>query len=444
MKKYGSLIALVVVVVLAVVFFATRDKPVTTVKAPYSIAKVQNLKRIELTRPGDELVVLEKPREEWMLTKPVEAPVAPRIAEQIDEAFADSIGTDDLTVSTDALADYELDDAKAVNVALYPAGASSPASEFQIGKGLSVEGTRAKRTFIKTPEGKVFRAHTDLGDWLRKPVAELRSKEVVAMPRESIKVVTVTRADGSKVELKKDDDTGWVLTEPRSNFALEKGQVTALVSNLSRLSAVGFVDEPNLAELGLDPPVHELLIKADKGYRLLVSDERDGKFYAKLYSKPHVYELPALTGNAITPTALSLRSRLVNDVDKEKVTRLEFAGSDRVVVEKADGAWKFVRPNRGAAVKPTAIDPLVNTFAQLRAVRFDGDVELAEAGLKKPAATLTMVADGKEHVLLIGGQADPKGNLWAKWKDRDVVMVVSGWVKDRAETTADKLEEEAS
>ena len=68
----------------------------------------------------------------------------------------------------------------------------------------------------------------------------------------------------------------------------------------------------------------------------------------------------------------------------------------------------------------------------------------ADSYLRTAEATVTIVADGKRHTLLIGGEADEKGNLWAKWQDEDVVMVVPQWVKERAEASASELVEESS
>lgn len=449
MKKYGSLIALAVVLLLAIVYVATREKPVEKVKAPYSIAKVEKLSRIELTKPGDQLVVLEKRGDDWFLTKPVEAPVAERVDEQLDESFAKKINTDDLPVAADKAADYELDDAKAVKVALFPEGATAPLAEFFIGKTISVPETRAKRTFIKTSDGKFYRAQTDLGEVLNKPVEDLRSKQVQKIDREAISKVSVKYQDGTTIELQNDKDTGWQLAEPKLGIALESSQVSTLVTNLSNLVATGFVDDKKPADVDLEPPYAEIAAKAGEDiHRLFISQAQDREpkdvYFVKKPKSPHIFEISETTGKALTPTVGSLRSRLVHDVKKEDITRMEFAGDDRVVVKKADdGTWQFERPNKGNKVKQTALDSRLSSFAQLRALRFE-EPTLAEAGLDRPDVKLSFTAGGKDYTFLIGKEADEKGNLYGKWADSDLIMVVGKWVKDRAMPKASELAEEES
>lgn len=446
MKTYGSLIALAVVAVLAVVFVTTRDEPAQTVEAPYSIAKVENLARLELTRPGDELVVLAKKDGSWMLTKPLEAPVAEEVAAELDEAFAKSISTDDLALSAEKAADYELDPEHAVKVALYAEGADAPSAQFSVGKSLEVPGTRAERTFIKTTDGKVFRARTDLGDVLRRDVESLRSRQIQKYDRAAITEVTVNYQDGTSVTLKKKgtEGDGWTLTEPAIEMELEKSRVSALLSNLANLVANGFADDKKPADVGLEPAFAEVVAKVDgETRRVLVSAPVEGekKYYAKKPNAPHIYTISKTTGDALTPTPLTLRNRLVLDVNQDAITRMEFDGEDRAVVEKQeDGTWKLVRP-KSAPVKESALSSRLSTFAQLRAIRFE-DEPIAETGLNKPSTRLTFTADGKSHTLLVGDEADKKGNLYAKWQDSELIMVVPQWIKERASTEASALTED--
>ena len=444
MKTYGSLIALAIVAILAGVFVATRDEPAQTVEAPYSIAKIENLSRLELTRPGDELVVLTKTEGKWALTKPLEAPIAEDVATELDAAFAKKITTDDLALSAEQAADYELDAEHAMKVALYAGGADVPSAEFHLGKSIEVPGTRAERTFIKTSDGKVYRARTGLGDVLRRDVASLRSRQIQQYERAAIDQVSVNYQDGSSVTLKREDGDAWKLTAPASDMQLEKSRVSALLSNFANLVANGFVDDKKPAEVGLDPPFAEVVAKVDgETRRVLVSPPVEGekKFYARRPNAPHIYEISKTTGEALTPTPLTLRNRLVLDVDTAAITRVAFDGEDRAVVEKQDeGTWKLVRPKK-AAVKESALTPLLNTFAQLRAIRFE-DKPLAETGLNKPSMRLTFTADGKSHTLLVGDEADKKGNLYATWQGSDLIMVVPQWIKERASTEAGALTED--
>jgi hypothetical protein len=441
---------LAVVIILAVLFWTTSNEPLKEVKTPYSIPKVENLARVELTKPGDGgLVVLQKGGDGWKLTKPVEAPVAERVGTKLDEELAGAINTDDIKLSKDKAAEYELDDAHATKVALYSKGADSPAAEFDLGKTISVPGTRAKRTYIRGSDGKIYRAHTSLGQTLGGDTSKLRSKKIQEMDRNEISDIKVSYHDGQTVHLVRDGKE-WKLKEPAVDYELEKGQVSALVRNLSHLMAKDFVDDKKPADVGLQPAHTTIVAKAGDETKILklsgldeeaAHNEEEETYYVKPDKSPHIYAIAETTGNALSPTALSLRKRLVHEIDKESVVRIDFGGKDRIVVQKKGDEWSFVRGAKGT-VKQSAIQSRLNSLARLRALRFD-DVSLADAGLDQPSDKVTFETEDGNYTLLFGKRApggeDDRGNLYAKWADTDLVMVIAEWVKDRSTPSASDL-----
>lgn len=438
MKKYGSIIMLVVVAALAVIFFATREKPVEKVEAPYSVPAVKNLARVELTTPGDDggLVVLERGSEGWRLTKPVEAPAADKIGTTLDEELDGKINTDDIQLSDEKASEYGLGEDAAIQVALYPDGATSPAAEFDLGKTISVPGTRAKRTYIRGSDGKVYRAHTSLGETLGRGVSHLRSKTIQKLEMPEVHEIQVSYQDGSTVKLVREGQD-WKLREPAVDFELEKSQINALVRNVSNLQAREFVDDKQPADVGLQPAYATIVTRAgDERHILKISkmDPESETFYVKPDKSPHIFVIAETTGKALTPTPLSLRNRLVREMDPETVTRVEFGGDDRIVVQKKEDGWSFARGARGT-VKKSALDSRIKALAKLRAIRFD-EVSPAEAGLEPPAEKVTFHTTDGKHTLLFGdvapGGEDGRGNIYAKWDDQDLVMIISEWVKNRS------------
>jgi hypothetical protein len=440
-KKYGSVIMLAVVIVLAILFWTTSKEPLKEVKTPYSIPAVENVARVELTTPGEDggLVVLQKAEDGWALTKPVEAPVAEGVATALNEELGEKINTDDIKLKKDDLSEYGLDEDHRLKIALYPEGAQSPAAEFHLGKTIAVPGTRAKRTYILGSDDKVYRAHTNLGQTLNRDVSDLRSKKIQTMDRQALSEVTVTYEDGQAVKVAKKEDT-WKLVDPEVDYDLEKAQINALIRNLSSLTASSFADDTKPAAAGLEPPHATIVSKAGDDSRTLEISKMDPEketFHIRPKGSEHIYIVAETTGNALTPTPISLRKRLVHEIDKESVTRIEFGGDDRIVVQKKDGEWSFVRGAKGS-LKTSALDSRLNSLAKLRAIRFE-DVPLEEAGLDRPNEKVTFVTTDGSYTLLFGKEADHKGNLYAKWSDTDLVMVVSQWVRDRSTPTPDDL-----
>lgn len=447
MKKYASLIALSVVIILAIVVVTTKKEPIEKVRAPHSIAHVEELERIELTQPGEDggLVVLTQGSEGWTLTKPVEAPLADRVSEQVAQGLGKKISTDDIKLDATDLSQFGLDDDNATTVALFAKGSQSPAAEFVIGNAMTVEGTRAKRTYIKTTDGKVYRAQTDLGEVLGKPVDELRSKTVQKLDRKAVSEIKVIYQDESKnLRLTRDKDD-WKLAEPAVDFTLERSATSGLLNGVSNLIATGFVVDRSPADVGLDPWNVKVAARETGGdvRSILISEVQGDKAYVKTETSPHIYEIAKNTAEQLTASPLTLRNRLVKDIKAEDVKFVQFGGADRIAVERTDAGWVFAGRTKGQ-VKESALTPKLNAIAQLRAVRFETP-ELGETGLQRPVEQVTLTTkDGGRHVLLIGTEADEKGNLWAKWEDVDLIMVVPQWIKERAAPTAAELTDESS
>lgn len=443
MKK-GTIIALIVVILLAVAYFATKQEPVRKIKAPYSIPAIEKLARVEITHPGDkgELVVLQKKDAEWWLQKPVEAPVEARHAEQLDKVFAKKIGSDDLPIAQDDPASFDLGDDKAVKVAVFAEGAESPTAEFSVGKPFVVAETRAKRTFIKGSDGKIYRAHTDAADLLRKDSSELRSRRIQQMDRTAIKHIKITYADGPAFTFKNDTDK-WALREPEiEGLELEPGQVSGLVSNLANLVAKSFVDDKKPEDVGLDKPFAQIAARAGEDVqRLNVSKDDAGRYYVSKPDQNFIWEVSEGTGKLLTPTITSLRKRIVHELDKDAITRVDFAGPERFSIVKDAETWK---PAKGKdALKQVEVTTRLNSLARLRATDF-AEVSLADAGLDKSKDTAVLHTADAKFTLVLGNDAPTQGNVYARWQDSDLVMIVPAWVRERATAKLADLVESGS
>lgn len=443
MKNYGAIIALAVVVVLTIVVVTTGDAPDTKVSAPYSIEAVENLTRIELVEAGEDgqLVVLEHTGDEWHITKPVETALNEQVAQQLSAAVTKKINTDDLQLSTDNLADFGLADDAATKVSFFGGSAEAPAVEFYLGSAMTVAGTNAKRTYIKTTDGKVYRAQTDLGSILGKPVDELRSRTVLRLDRNAVSKVEFEYADGTKFTLAKSGDT-W--SSSQLDFELEPAATSGLLGAISNLNGAGFVDDQTAAQAGLDPA--HLLVRASNAQEalgtVLLSEARDGKVFAKAGNKSQIFELAQTVAERIALTPLTLRVRTPKTLPETDIARVAFAGSDRVTLTQDGGAWKFARGGRGE-VKQAAVATHVSALASLRALRYE-EPDPAVAGLARGERVVITMKDGATHTLVLGADADEHGNVWAQWTDSDLVMVLPSWIRERVAPTAASLTDEAS
>lgn len=443
MKK-GPVIALLILAVLVGIYFAIQNKPVSTVPTPYSIAAVENASRVEVVKPGDgeNLVVLEKTDDVWRLTKPVDALMDEKIAKQLTEALSKKINSDDLVVPDDKHEEYDLTDDKAYKVSIYAEGASDASAEFLLGKDIRIKGTNAKRSYIKTSEGKAYRAQTELGAVLRQEASKLRSKVVLKGDRENVSEMKITKRGTPGFKFAKGDS--WQIAEPAdTKMSLEMSQVNTLVANFASLQAIAFHDDKSPGELGLDPPDYVVGAKTPNAVTLHVGNPEKDKFYVQKPGDKAIYEITKNAGRILTSDILDFRNRIEKKFIKDQLTEIAFAGEEGVVVKKEGEAWVITKPKK-VTVDDAKIQPRVGTFTGLRANTYHA-ISLEEAGLDKPLGKITFTVDGNKHTFLIGNkEIDDRGTRYGKWEDSEHIMSISQFVTDRATAKVADLEKAGS
>lgn len=436
MKK-STIIALVIFGVLVAVYLGLRDTPETSVPTPYSIAAVEGLSQIEVSRADGESgeIVLEKGPDTWTMTQPVESPLDEKVVESINEVFSSRIATDDLGLSEDKLAEYELDDDGGVDVALFSAG-SEPDATFRVGKEMTVEATRARRSFIRADDGAIYRARKSL-EFLRKPASELRSRLIFSADRAGFESISIKRGDETLL-LKKDSEAdSWSLSE--SPVELERASVTGLVSTLSNLKATGFADGVTEAEVGLDEPDAVITTKPGEETLNLSVSLHEGTYYVKKHKSDFIYEVAEHVGKRLNATLNDLRSKTPVKIEKESIRSVQFAGDDKVALRKSGDEWQMTAPQR-KTLADSAVASHIGAVASLRVVRFE-DTEPAEAGLTG-GDRVVVETEGGRRTLLVGDEIDPdRGERFAMWQDDELVFVISKSQYSRLTPSADDLGE---
>lgn len=425
MKK-GTIFALAALVVALIAFFLTRKDVKTTVEAPYIVKAVKDLKRIELTRPGNELVVLEKSDPGWKLSKPVSAPLNEDVVKQLDEIFANDIRTDDIKYSKDKLEEYELGE-KGTKAALYAAGAQTPAVQFTVGKEQRVEGTGVRRSFIASEKGQPFRAQTTL-EILRKPVNELRSKTVITADKDRLTAISVTHGDATaSLELVSGD---WVMKSPEEGMPLESSVVDSAVRTLSNLRAMDFADDAKPSEIGLEPPMYALHAKmGDTDVKVDLGQAGD-QWYARIPGESFIYKLSPSSAKSLALTVDTLRNRHPLTMHADDIERVEFAGGDKVVVVRNADTWSIIKPAKQAA-SDQKIKSRIPTIADITVARYASDVTPEEAGLGSAKDSLIVTTRNGKYELRLGKNVENSEDRYAKWVNNPHIFVLPKYIVDR-------------
>ncbi|MEZ4460859.1 MAG: DUF4340 domain-containing protein [bacterium] len=432
MKK-GTIIAVVALVVVLIAFFATRKEVTTTVEAPYVVKAVKDLSRIELTRPGNELVVLEKTDAGWTLTKPVNAPLADNVVGELDAMFASDIRTDDIKLSKDKADDYELTD-KGTRVALFAADGQNPVVQFTVGKQVTVEGTRVSRSFIMNDKDRPFRAQKSL-ELLRSPVNDLRSKVITTADRTKVTHIKVTRADGS-VELSSSDGT-WTMTSPEPGMPLETSVVDAMASAIANLRAVDFADDKQPSEVGLEPPLATAEFKVGDSTVTIDVGNIDKDWYARIPGEPFIYKISTVAGQNLSSDVNALRNRVPVNIDSAQITAVEFPGTQKVSAIKNGETWTMVRPSK-ETIKDDKMSMRLSALATLRVSRFVANSPV-EAGITKSKDVLVVKTASGKHTLVFGDKVEGSEDRYAKWDSDPHVFVLPKYLVERLMPAAKDL-----
>jgi hypothetical protein len=291
MKK-SAWIALLVLSALAAVFFVIRDEPKTAVQAPMTIEPVKHMNRVEIAPPDSaesgELIVLERRDGTWQMTRPHRSALNSTATAKLGTLFAKEIRTDDLRLSSEKKAEYGIDEASVVELSAYSEGSDTAALELEIGEEITVAQTGARRTYVREAgEDGIYRAQAALGDFVRLPAADLRSKSMVELDPVAFMDVTITHANGAETRIAREKND-WELVAPQVGAEvmneLDQTAVERLVNALASVRATGFADDKKPAEVGLEPAQVSVRIETvdGKSHRLEIGNEIDGgKFYAR-------------------------------------------------------------------------------------------------------------------------------------------------------------------
>jgi hypothetical protein len=404
-----------------VAFFMVRKKdrhevaPTTrtTEKAPFGAIKAADLDALEITAapeaPGGTpvKVQLEKPKgaSSWNVVTPF-----------ADKANVDSMrdaldGLDKVSWvepvadSKEAVDKLGCDDAKGAHVVAKSAG--KVLADVYVCR----EGGRARsaaRSQIWEVKG------LDRWRYAKADVRAWRDLTILEVPTAEVAEVAIEK-DGQKVRIQKEPppkvDGGpvgdkWALVEgPAGMDALDEPTVQTLVSHLARMSGDNVVTVSD-AEAGLDKPSGSLEVKTQGGGTVKLAFGKalaSGNVYARREGDARIFEVLKATANETLPAPRQLENRAIAGLVSADVSGLTVEAQGEKVVLVKDGTWKATSP---ASFKADTgkVQGLAGQLATMRAAEI-ADATPKEAGLDKPAATVTLTTKAGKSVTLKLGSA---------------------------------------
>lgn len=472
MKKHHTTIAAVVFLVLGAAWFFTADsQPKVGVKT-LEVPPVTNddVTAVTITIPGREktpegapaegpvasereptkTILLERDGSGFVVKDGADPSKTYAAEEQTVASLFDAIAAfapgDRIANDKSKLADFEIDDDKALRVAVTT----------KAGKGLDLLFGRAAKsggtTVRAAGSADVFVAKGNLGSLARKELSAWRRKGIVNQKADDFEGVVIARADGSSIELAAATEevpapegspegtaptkkTTWSLKQPAlpAGFRLDTAALSRVAASLATLRATDFADGTSDADAGLAGPHTTLTGRLKDGGTVVLhlggADDKKRR-YVRRDGDAQTYLVPEYSAKNLDKALDDFRDPTLFSASADDVLGATFiSGATRVVVKKDGGAWKLVEPKKA----PEGFDVGQIESAVQGALRLRGTkVLVGERDLGAVSASVELRLKSGTQRVRFGAPIEGGGDVRAEGGD-GLVYAVSSFTKGRYE-----------
>jgi hypothetical protein len=270
----------------------------------------------------------------------------------------------------------------------------------------------------------------------RNQVAE-DAKKALPIDDEEISEISIIYPDHTITGIR--SDAGWNITSPPGMEA-DSEEWDLLASNVPRIEREGTVlsEDRDLEQYGLASPALRVTVGMSDGatHEVLFGNENPRKIYnyAKLGDSDEVFLAPSSWLRIFRKEVNDLRGKVVLAFEQDDIDRIEITGMNRLMLDRIDESWVLAAP-----IEKRADEGEVSTF--LGAVNFarasgfaDEGVDSSAAGFDEPSFRIVLhnEVEDKDHVLLLGREAEEADKYFARDEARDTIFIVDDDILERA------------
>jgi Domain of unknown function (DUF4340) len=422
MKKQTA-VAVAVFAALGLTYLATREKQISIGVTQFKIPslKVEDVDKIEVR--GARSLTLSRESSGWVVFDPAK-PSAQFPAEQSEvqstlEALAALKSLDFVSDSSEKHAVYEVDDASGVSVSV--SGRVAPL-RLVFGKVSKSRGTYVR----KAGEAAIFSTSSPAAYQLKRGIADWRKKSISTAALSEVDSVIVSPANAAPFTLKRSSGDAWTLeTKVPDGYRFDPEAAARLVSQLTTLTAQGFVDEPKDFSTSHQYALHQKDGKTVTVQLSTTKDEATKTVQLRVDGNPQVYTLASWQAEQIDKTVNDLRDLTLMRFEVEKVSRLSIGvGQKKTVLAKTGSDWKLVDPKTDANFDPQQVAVQLNRLKGLRALKWVEDA--SKANFAKPTTIIELMVDNKVQRLVFANEAGQTGEVYVRGSaDNDTYVVAS-------------------
>ena len=248
---------------------------------------------------------------------------------------------------------------------------------------------------------------------------DLRDQSLMRVQTDLVDRITLEAPGRGKIVLGRNGEEWVRKIEKQTDVPVNGGAANKLLSDLTTMKVTRFVADVagDLKQYGLDAPVATVTLSSystegtpetkpgDRPLAKLMLGKFEGDAgYAKLDDEPFIVAVPASLLEEIWTDPLQWQDLKIQELKSEDVASFEItrAGQPALAFDRdKDRKWKLAKGD--GTVSQAAAESLVNTLANLRAVRWAGATAAAAQGLEKPNVLITFTrADKKTGKLTVG------------------------------------------
>jgi Domain of unknown function (DUF4340) len=281
-----------------------------------------------------------------------------------------------------------------------------------------------------------------LYEYLKVPVASDAEKKDKAFTVEADKIeeLTIKSESGERTTLRK-NGSDWQIVQPAAARP-DSAEVSGLTSNLVSLEIQRVIDEnpTDLAEYNLAQPRVEVTFKAaGKDHSLLIGRKTPpgSDLYARIDGQKRVVLIPSFVDTTFNRTTFDLRDKVVLAVNRDEIGSLAVITPTAAMrFEKSGNEWKLAEPLAARADFST-VEGLVSrlTTLQMKSIAAPEAADLAQYGLDKPAATVT-IGSGSSKATLAIGKSSGEGAVFARDLSKPIVVTIESALLDELKKPA--------
>ncbi len=379
-------------------------------------------------KTGNNEFALQKDKDTWKLTKPIET--------KADKSTADSIAIDLASAKIDRNIDEQ-------NIDWKKYGLDSPAvklsAKLNDGKSYDIELGEKDFTdfsvFARIPgQNKVLVLPSSLLTSANKKLFELRDKTVIEFQRDQIKEMSI-EVKGKEYSFEKNGED-WMIKKPFQSRG-DRSEIGSIVSDLELAKVEEFVQSPetNLKIYGLEKPgIRVNLLLGDNRARktLLVGKKVDSVYYAKDESRASLFKIKEDLYKKLSLDPQKVRDKKVLRFERGDIHQIDIKLQDKTFAfsKGSDEKWKIVKPD-GYKDKPIIEYKIFWPIEDLEGKELIDNANLRDPqyGFSQPLAEIKLVDKNKKINEIVLGKLN-KDKVYAKTNDGMTIYKVDKKVLD--------------